>query len=93
MARLLREAEQTAVELIRSHRPELEQLVDLLVEQETVDGSVVYRIVGKPVPEHKPEEMAIAPHAKAAAAARDGSSARVDTRPRTGPGPAGSGPA
>ncbi len=67
VSRLVREAEQTAVELIRSHRPELEQLVDLLLEQETVDGSAVYRIVGKPVPEHRPEEMAIAPHAKAAA--------------------------
>ena len=52
MARLLREAEQRAVELIRSHRPELEQLVDLLLEKETVDGSAVYRIVGKPVPGH-----------------------------------------
>src|SRR6266496_1500451 len=70
VARLVREAEQTAVELIRSHRPELEQLVDLLLEQETVDGSAVYRIVGKPVPEHRPEEMAIAPHAKAAAGSR-----------------------
>jgi cell division protease FtsH len=88
VARLLREAEQTAVELLRSHRPELEQLVDLLVEQETVDGSVVYRIVGKPVPEHRPEEMAIAPHAKAAAGAvaRDGSGAAVDQhRPAAGP--------
>jgi cell division protease FtsH len=85
VARLLREAEQTAVELIRSHRPELEQLVALLLEQETVDGSAVYRIVGKPVPERKPEELAIAPHAKAAAAARDGSSASVDTRPGAGP--------
>ncbi len=80
VARLLREAEETAVGLIRSHRPELEQLVALLLEQETVDGSAVYRIVGKPVPEHKPEELAIAPHAKTAAAARDGSPAalRVD---------------
>src|SRR6266704_2169220 len=69
VSRLVREAEQTAVELIRSHRPELEQLVDLLVEQETVDGSAVYRIVGKPVPEHRPAELAIAPHTKAAAAA------------------------
>jgi len=75
VARLLREAEQTAVELIRSHRPELEQLVALLLEQETVDGSAVYRIVGKPVPEHRPEELAIAPHAgsRAGAAASDGS--------------------
>ena len=62
----MREAEQRAVELIRSHRPELEQLVDLLLEKETVDGSAVYRIVGMPVPEHTPTEMAIAPHAAAA---------------------------
>jgi cell division protease FtsH len=92
VARLLREAEQTAVELLRSHRPELEQLVDLLVEQETVDGSVVYRIVGKPVPEHRPEEMAIAPHAKAAAVARDGSGAAVDQhRPAAGREASGTG--
>jgi cell division protease FtsH len=91
VARMLREAEQRAVELIRSHRPELEQLVDLLLEQETVDGAAVYRIVGKPVPEHRPEEMAIGPHAKAAAGAvaRDGSGAPSDQhRPAAGsPGP------
>ncbi len=89
VSRLLREAEQTAVELLRSHRPQLEQLVDLLLEQETVDGSAVYRIVGKPVPEHRPEEMAIAPHAKAAAGTvnRDARSARADQhRPAAGPG-------
>jgi cell division protease FtsH len=72
VSRLLREAEETAVGLIRSHRPELEQLVSLLLEQETVDGSAVYRIVGKPVPERKPEEIAIAPHTKAAAVGQDG---------------------
>jgi cell division protease FtsH len=72
VSRLLREAEETAVGLIRSHRPELDQLVSLLLEQETVDGSAVYRIVGKPVPERKPDEMAIAPHTKAAAVAQDG---------------------
>jgi cell division protease FtsH len=66
VARLVREAEQRAVELIRSHRPELEQLVDVLLEKETVDGSEVYRIIGKPVPQHSPVEMAIGPHAAAA---------------------------
>jgi len=85
VSRLLREAEETAVGLIRSHRAELEQLVNLLLEQETVDGSAVYRIVGKPVPEHKPEEMAIAPHAKAAAVGQDG---RPDHR-ASAPPPAG----
>jgi cell division protease FtsH len=75
VARLLREAEQSAVGLIRVHRANLGQLVELLLEQETVDGSAVYRIVGKPVPGRRPEELAIAPRAgsRAGAAARDGS--------------------
>src|SRR5215813_1284325 len=91
VSRLVREAEQAAVELIRSHRPELEQLVALLVEQETVDGSAVYRIVGKPEPGHRPVELAIGPPTKAAAAvARDGSSGPVRKDPhRPGTGPAG----
>ncbi len=67
VARLLRDAEQTAVGLIRAHRPELAQLVSLLLEYETVDGAEVYRIVGKPVPEHRAEEMEIGPHAKTSA--------------------------
>jgi cell division protease FtsH len=76
VARLLRQAEQTAVDLIRAHRTELHKLVDMLLEQETVDGSVVYRIVGRPSPEHKPE-LNIAPRAVAAShpAVPDGSRA------------------
>jgi cell division protease FtsH len=63
VARLLREAEQTAVGLIRAHRAELGRIVQLLLEKETVDGAEVYRIAGRPVPEHRPvEPMAIAPH-------------------------------
>ena len=72
VARLLREAEQSAVTLIRAHRAELEQLVKLLLEKETVDGDAVYRIVGKPLPEHRLEERAIAPHAGARARAAAG---------------------
>jgi cell division protease FtsH len=64
ISRLLREAEQRAVELIRSHRGELDRLVALLTENETVDGEAVYRILGLPVPEHRAEE--IAPRAVAA---------------------------
>ena len=82
VARLLREAEETAVALIGAHRPELDQLVILLLEQETVDGSAVYRIVGKPVPGHRgPRELAIAPYAapSARAAASDGSGNRDDS--------------
>jgi cell division protease FtsH len=86
VSRLLREAEQTAVDLLRSHRPQLEQLVNLLLEKETVDGTEVYRIVGKPVPEHRPEEMAIGPRAAAAShVAQDGTRPAV---PRSGNKPA-----
>jgi cell division protease FtsH len=65
VARLLREAEQNAVDLIRTHREMLAELVDLLLEHETVDGVEVYRIVGRSVPEHRPEELTIGPRAKA----------------------------
>ncbi len=69
VARLLREAEQSAVSLIRSHHEELGQLVSLLLEHETVDGSAVYKIVGRPVPERRPEEMTIGPHSATAVGA------------------------
>jgi cell division protease FtsH len=58
VARLLRAAEQTATELLRSHQPELHELVELLMERETVDGSDVYRIAGKPEPGTGPGDLA-----------------------------------
>ncbi len=58
VARLLRDAEQTATDLLRSHRSELHELVDLLMERETVDGSDVYRIAGRPEPGTRPEDVA-----------------------------------
>jgi cell division protease FtsH len=62
VAKLLREAEQTAVDLIRAHQDMLNQLVDKLLDAETVDGADVYRITRRPVPERRPEaEVAIAP--------------------------------
>ncbi|MGO9293606.1 MAG: ATP-dependent zinc metalloprotease FtsH [Streptosporangiaceae bacterium] len=70
VARLLREAEQAAVDQVRSHRGELSQLVELLLEQETVNGAAVYRIVGRPVPERRPDELTIAPRAAAVAGQR-----------------------
>jgi cell division protease FtsH len=69
VSRLLREAEQRAVTLIRTHQGDLDRLSDLLVEQETVDGEEVYRLLGLPVPEHVPEGREIAPGRAAAAAA------------------------
>ncbi len=70
VARLVREAEQTAVSLIRSHADELNQLVSLLLENETVDGAEVYRIVGRQLPERRPEELTIVPHAATADGAK-----------------------
>ena len=69
VSRLVREAEQTAVTLIRTHQRDLERLADLLVEKETVDGAEVYRLLGLAVPERQPEGQAIAPGRAAAAAA------------------------
>ena len=66
VSRLLREAEQTAVTLIRTHAGDLDRLADLLVEKETVDGDEVYRLLGLAVPEHQPEGQAIAPGRAAA---------------------------
>jgi cell division protease FtsH len=43
VARLLREAEERAIVLLRAHQAELRRVVDLLLEQETVDGAAVYR--------------------------------------------------
>jgi cell division protease FtsH len=47
VSRLLREAEQRAVGLLREHREALDWLAARLVEQETVDGKVVLEVLGK----------------------------------------------
>ena len=98
VARLLREAEQTAVGLIRSHRAELGRIVELLLEKETVDGAEVYRIAAGRCPRTGPvEPMAIAPHAgpvspriqpqSRPAPARPGHPARPLTRSTRAPAP------
>jgi cell division protease FtsH len=45
VTRLLRQAENRAVELLRKHRPALDRLAALLVERETVDGSAVLSVL------------------------------------------------
>ena len=50
VARLLRQAEKDAVSLLSAHEKELDALVDLLLVNETVDGSAVYEILGRPEP-------------------------------------------
>jgi cell division protease FtsH len=48
VARLLREAEERAVNVLKEHRGVLDSLVSELLEVETVDGSEVYRLAGRP---------------------------------------------
>ncbi|HEU4542145.1 MAG TPA: ATP-dependent zinc metalloprotease FtsH [Jiangellaceae bacterium] len=45
VARLVREAEHRAVDLLREHRPALDRLAETLQEQETIDGSVVLDVL------------------------------------------------
>src|SRR5262249_36868234 len=65
-ARLLRQAEEAAGALSRSHHYELGQLVWLLRERETVEGAEVYRIAGGPVPDRRADQLIIVPHASTA---------------------------
>jgi cell division protease FtsH len=48
VARLLREAETTATSLLAGHHDILDRVIDLLLERETIDGSDLAAIVGKP---------------------------------------------
>jgi len=48
VAQLLRQAEDRARDLLSTHRSELDALVNALLEMETVDGSEVYRLAGRP---------------------------------------------
>jgi cell division protease FtsH len=64
VSKLLRQAEDRAVELLSAHRPELGALVDLLLEKETVDGADVYRIAGRTDRSASPTapSVMVAPH-------------------------------
>ncbi len=68
---LLRDAETRAINLLKAHRPELDSLVSLLLEVETVDGSDVYRLAGQPdrssIVPPVPVTTSMAPRAAAAA--------------------------
>ena len=71
VSKLLRQAEERAVNLLSTHRGELDSLVALLLERETVDGSDVYRLAGRPdrgVSLSTPP-VTVAPHAADATAA------------------------
>ena len=49
VARLLREAEDTATTLLRGNREMLDRVISLLLERETIDGSDLAAIVGAPL--------------------------------------------
>ena len=49
VARLLREAEETATTLLRGNRETLDRVIALLLERETIDGSDLAAIVGAPL--------------------------------------------
>jgi len=72
VSRLLREAEERAVNLLKEHRSVLDSLVSELLEMETVDGSTVYRLAGQPdrsaIVPPVPPTTAVTPRAAAAAA-------------------------
>jgi cell division protease FtsH len=47
VALLLRQAEARATELLRTHRPELDRIVDLLLKFETIDGAQLLAVIGQ----------------------------------------------
>jgi cell division protease FtsH len=49
VARLLREAEDTATTLLQRNRDTLDRVIALLLERETIDGSDLAAIVGAPL--------------------------------------------
>src|SRR6202453_4520796 len=69
VSRLLRQAEERAIELLKDHRPQLDALVSELLEMETVDGTTVYRLAGRPDPSQTippvPAATTVAPRAVA----------------------------
>jgi cell division protease FtsH len=67
VAKLLSQAEERATDLLRQHRVQLRQLADLLLANETVDGSEVYGIAGVPEPSTPPSAPGLEPVKVAAA--------------------------
>ncbi|HZD66074.1 MAG TPA: hypothetical protein VE152_08250, partial [Acidimicrobiales bacterium] len=62
VGRLVHEAEETAMSLLRTHRDQLRALVDLLMYHETVEGEVVYRLLGAASLAEAEGGVAVAPH-------------------------------
>jgi cell division protease FtsH len=61
VARILREAEARAIGVLKEHRSVLDQLVELLLANETVDGAEVYALAGVAEPSLANAGMTLAP--------------------------------
>ncbi len=90
VSRLLRQAEERAVALLREQRSVLDALVGLLLEMETVDGSEVYRLAGRPdrsaiIPPVPPTVAPVPPASAPRAAAVDASNGSRPADTATGP--------
>ncbi len=81
VSKLLRDAEDRAIKLLQTHRPELDSLVDLLLERETVDGADVYRLAGRPDRSAglSAPSVVMAPHATSAESGVSGISSSDDS--------------
>ena len=71
VSRLLKEAEERASSILGAHRDVLDQVTNLLVEREMIDGKEVYRLAGRPQPEGAQD--VVAPTRAAAVATHRGS--------------------
>ena len=83
VARMLRQAEERAIGVLTEHREVLDQVVQHLLDNETIDGADVYALAHRPVPSGG-EGMTVAPgraaattttHPASDAAQSDGASA------------------
>ena len=70
---MLRAAEQRAVGVLKEHRDVLDQLVELLLRNETVDGLAVYALAHRPEPTDG-EGMTVAPNRTASVVEEQGAS-------------------
>ena len=55
VSQLLRDARQRAIELLRQHRPALDELTRRLIAEETLDGSVVYHVIRRQAASGEPD--------------------------------------
>ncbi len=81
VSRLLREAEERAIELLKDHRRELDSLVDLLLEMETVDGPTSTGWPGRPTARPSSRRYRRSPPSRARGAAAASTAPLAGDRP------------